>query len=359
MQSRILITGGAGFIGSNAAKAFMEDGHDVVILDDLSRKGADKNLEWLNSSGYKFSFVRADIRDQAAVENCFKAYSNDIILHTAAQVGVPSSIVDPFFDFRVNAFGTLVILEAVRRYAPAAIFMYTSTNKVYGNMRAVKIAEGSKRYDYEEMKTGISEKYPLDFYSPYGCSKGCADQYVMDYARIYGLRTVNLRQSCIYGPQQFGNEDQGWVAHFAASAILGRKITIYGNGKQVRDLLYIDDLVGLFKKVIKNIDKVKGGVYNIGGGQYNTLSLLELIDLLHDKLGRRIDHGFSELRPGDQLIFISDTGKACRDLGFKPAVGVEEGVESLVNWILSNKVLFPAQKEMRQNRGKHFASELA
>ncbi|GFP28512.1 NAD-dependent epimerase/dehydratase family protein, partial [Candidatus Hakubella thermalkaliphila] len=230
--------------------------------------------------------------------------------------------------------------EAMRETNSQAILLYASTNKVYGDLKSVGIQEVDSRYVLKDLPEGISENQPLDFYSPYGCSKGAADQYVRDYARIYGLKTVVFRQSCIYGQRQFGMEDQGWVAWFAIAAVFGKPITICGDGKQVRDVLFIDDLLEAFDRVVEHNETVQGQVYNIGGGPQNSISLLELLGLLEDLLGRRIRHSFSDWRPGDQLVFISNNGKARRDFGWEPKVSVQDGVERLLRWVERNKELF-------------------
>ena len=337
---KVLITGGAGFIGINSAKRLLDKGHEVVIFDDLSRKGAEKNLEWLKRQA-KFEFVKGDIRDFEQVKACFLDRKDiDVVLHLAAQVAVTLSVSDPREDFEINALGTFNICEAVRKFSPGAILLNASTNKVYGEMDDLEIIEKEGRYGYKTLSRGISEDRPLDFHSPYGCSKGSADQYVTDYARIYDLKTVSFRQSCIYGPRQFGEEDQGWVAWFIICAVLGKAVTIYGDGKQTRDILYIDDLVDCYLKAVDGIGKVSGNVYNIGGGPENVLSLLELIFMLEQSLGRKIRYNFDDWRPGDQKTFVCDVKKAYNDLGWKPEVRVREGIGNLINWVLENKNIF-------------------
>ncbi len=330
-----IITGGAGFIGSNLAARLLERGDKVIILDSLSRVGSRKNLEWLRGKG-EVIFHYLDIKNYPAVREIISLHSDtEAIFHFAAQVAVTLSVKNPREDFETNALGTFNILEAIREEGINPVLLYSSTNKVYGSLESLKVEEGEKRYYLPDYPEGIDEEFPLDFHSPYGCSKGTADQYVRDYARIYGLKTVVLRQSCIYGPHQFGIEDQGWVAHFVISWLLGKPITIYGNGKQVRDLLYIDDLIDLCLLCVEKIEQVKGEIFNVGGGPENTFSLLELLDYLREK-GIKGEIKFSSPRPGDQKVFIANIGKAKDKLHWKPRVGVEEGVDKLIAWIRGN-----------------------
>ncbi len=337
---KILVTGGAGFIGINSAKRFLDEGHEVIIFDNLSRDGTEKNLEWFKEQG-EFIFIKGDVRDFEQVKGCFLEHRDiDVVLHLAAQVAVTTSVTDPRVDFEVNALGTFNVCEAVRGFQPRSILLNASTNKVYGEMKDLEIVEKDGRYNYKDLSQGIPETRPLDFHSPYGCSKGAADQYVMDYSRIYNLRTVNFRQSCIYGSHQFGVEDQGWVAWFAICAVLGRPVTVYGDGKQMRDILHIDDLVDCYFRAIRDIDKASGQVYNTGGGTENTLSLLELISMLERILGKKLEYGFDDWRPGDQKTFICDIRKARDSFGWKPRVDVKEGVERLVKWVSENRDIF-------------------
>jgi CDP-paratose 2-epimerase len=270
-----LITGGAGFIGCNAVKRLMDVGDEVVVFDNLSRKGADINLSWLRQQG-KFKFAKGDVRNFEHLKDVFNKHKNiDVFLHLAAQVAVTSSVTNPREDFEINALGTFNVCEAVRQFNPDAILLYASTNKLYGAMEEVRVIEHNGRYEYADLPKGVYEDRPLDFHSPYGCSKGAADQYIIDYSRIYGLRTVSIRQSCIFGYHQFGIEDQGWVAWFIICAVLGKDITIYGDGKQTRDILFIDDLIDLYIEAATKINIANGNAYNIGGGRENTMSLLE------------------------------------------------------------------------------------
>lgn len=337
---RWLITGGAGFIGCNMAKKLIDEGHKVIVFDNLSRKGARLNLEWLRKEG-KFSFINGDVRDFSALKNIFRQHGDvDVVLHLAAQVAVTTSVANPRVDFEMNALGTFNVLEAVRETGAAPILLNVSTNKVYGKMEDIEIVRRNGRYQFRNLLHGISEERPVDFHSPYGCSKGAADQYVKDYARIYRLRAVNFRQSCIYGYHQFGVEDQGWVAWFTIAAILGKPIVVYGDGRQVRDVLFIDDLICCYLEAVEHIDRASGQVYNIGGGPDNQLSLLELVDLLEEYTGKKIIPEFGDWRPGDQRVFISDIRKARKDLGWEPKVSVGEGTRKLYRWVKENKELF-------------------
>ncbi|MBN2518222.1 MAG: GDP-mannose 4,6-dehydratase [Candidatus Altiarchaeota archaeon] len=331
----ILITGGAGFIGSNLANYFSSRGEEVVIYDNLSRKGAGRNVEWLKENHPKIKLIKADTRDYPSLA---KAAGNaDAIYHTAAQVAVTTSVTNPRDDFETNALGTFNVLEAARNAKTDPVVIFTSTNKVYGGMDDVKVLEKKSRYDYENLPHGCSESQQLDFHSPYGCSKGAADQYTRDYARIYGLKTVVFRMSCIYGLRQFGTEDQGWVAFFTLASVFNRPLNIYGDGKQIRDILFIDDLVNAFDLATKNINKTKGRIYNMGGGPENTISLLELLDYLKQISGRGIKTNFSDWRPGDQKVYYSDIRKAGEELGWEPRVSKKDGIKRLYDWITSHK----------------------
>ncbi len=335
-----LITGGAGFIGSNLAHRLVGQGHSVTVLDNLSRPGAGKNVAWLHEEcGDRWTLLQADVRDAAAL--CRAAEHADVIYHLASQVAVTTSVQDPRQDFEANALGTFNLLEAARLSGRRPIVLYASTNKVYGGMEDVAVVEGETRYGYRDYPHGIPETFPLDFHSPYGCSKGAGDQYVRDYARIYGLPTVVFRQSCIYGPRQFGVEDQGWVAWLLIAAVTGQPISIYGDGKQVRDLLWVDDLLDLYEVAIERIDVAAGQVYNVGGGPRNTLAVWqELGPMLAGLLGREIPVTYYNWRPGDQHIFVADVRKAERELGWQPATSREEGVRRLFDWVVEHETLF-------------------
>jgi CDP-paratose 2-epimerase len=331
---RCLVTGGAGFLGSNLADALLGDGVRVTVLDNLSRRGAELNLDWLRTRhGDALTFTAGDIRDAVAVERAVAGA--DVIYHFAGQTAVTGSIEDPRADFEQNALGTLNVLEAARASPTNPVVVYASTNKVYGGLPGLAVAEEETRYVLPQTEAGIDERQPLDFHSPYGCSKGAADQYVRDYHRVYGLRTVVLRQSCIYGPRQMGVEDQGWVAWFVIAAMFDLPVTVYGDGKQVRDLLYVDDAISAVRSAVDHIDVTAGQVYNIGGGRARTLSVWrEFEPVLADALGRAIKPAhFAPARVGDQRVFYCDTGKARRDFGWDPTVDVEEGLRRLVRWI--------------------------
>ncbi len=340
MGKAILITGGAGFIGVNAADTFARKDWQVTVLDNLSRVGTDGNLAWLRTRVPSLAFERIDVRHHEAIAAFFKTHHFDVVLHLAAQVAVTTSVTSPREDFDINALGTFNILEGLRLYNPEAQLIYASTNKVYGKMSNVAVSERNGRYEYENLIEGVAEDQPLDFYSPYGCSKGSADQYVLDYSRIYGLRTTAFRQSCIYGTRQFGVEDQGWVAWFTIASMLDRPITIYGDGKQIRDVLWVDDLVAAYEAAIENAAAANGQAFNIGGGPSKTLSLLELIAMLEEKLGRKIPLRFDEWRPGDQPVFICNLEKAKRLLRWEPSVDPIAGVGQLSTWVGANRALF-------------------
>ncbi|MBL8295583.1 MAG: GDP-mannose 4,6-dehydratase [Bryobacterales bacterium] len=338
---KVIIVGGCGFIGSNAADRLASIGWEVTLFDSLVRKGAERNLEWLRSR-HHLRFVQGDIRNEGVVEQALQGESYDVLLHLAAQVAVTTSVERPRYDFEVNALGTFNVLEAVRTVSPETIVLNASTNKVYGKLALLEERELKTRYEVTGLPLGVAESQPLDFHSPYGCSKGAAEQYVSDYARIYKLRTVNFRQSCIYGPRQFGVEDQGWVAWFAIAHTVGLPVKLYGTGKQVRDLLHVGDLVDCYLRAVDCIDAVSGMTFNVGGGPANTLSLLELLALLEKRSGRPVDYGFGDWRPGDQPVYISDIRQAERLLGWQPQIPVEEGVGGLWDWIQANSDLFEA-----------------
>lgn len=341
MAHQYLVTGGAGFIGSNYVSRLLQRGEKITIFDNLSRSGARLNLEWLRSTyGDKaFNLVVGDVRDAKAVQDAARDAS--VIVHLAAQVAVTTSVTKPREDFEINALGTFNVLEAARASKHNPVVLYASTNKVYGGMDDVRVVEQETRYAYENLPLGNPETQPLDFHSPYGCSKGSGDQYMRDYHRIYGLPTVVLRQSCIYGTRQFGIEDQGWVAWFVIAAVTGRPISIYGDGKQVRDILFIDDLLNLYDLAIGNIDKCAGQVYNVGGGPEKTISIwTEFAPLLEQLNGKHITVTRGDWRPGDQKVYISDIRKAASELGWVPKVGVAEGVRRLFDWVHANRSLF-------------------
>lgn len=338
MIDRYLITGGAGFIGSHTAENLLRDGMAVTIFDNFSRPGSEFNAEYLESRyGRRLTIVRGDVRDRDSL--CSAAKGVGAIIHLAAQVAVTTSVTDPRSDFEINALGTFNVVEAARLSPRPPAVLFGSTNKVYGKMEDVQVADLGGRYAYTEMPSGIAESRPLDFYSPYGCSKGAGDQYVIDYARIYGLKTAVFRQSCIYGPRQFGVEDQGWVAWFAIRALQNEAVTIFGDGKQVRDVLFIDDLVALYRRALERIDDVAGHAFNIGGGPANTLSLLELVRHLERRFGRPLGHSFADWRPGDQLVYISNIAKAQSMLDWTPKYNVTAGLDAMIDWLAENESL--------------------
>ena len=337
---KTIVTGGAGFIGSNASSRYLQRGHQVVVVDNLCRDGAANNLEWLRPQG-ALEFHRVDIRDVSELARLFREHRDaGQVLHLAAQVAVTTSVRSPREDFEVNALGTFNVLEAMRQSGMVAPLIYASTNKVYGEMTSVGVVEKSGRYAYQSLPSGVSEEHTLDFHSPYGCSKGAADQYVIDYHRIYGLRTVVFRQSCIYGYRQFGAEDQGWVAWFMIASQLDRPITVYGDGKQVRDILFIDDLLDAYDAAFARADAVAGRAYNIGGGSANTLSLLELLTYIEKRRASKLPVRFSTWRPGDQKVFISGIRRACTELGWTPKINCSQGLDQLYDWVHQNRQLF-------------------
>ena len=341
MSSCTFITGGAGFIGINYAARLLSRGDCVIIYDNLSRIGTPKNVEWLRETygPESFDFIQGDVRDADSVKKGLEPA--DLVLHLAAQVAVTTSVEDPRSDFEINALGTLNVLEGARQSPKQPPVFYASTNKVYGELEEVKVEEGEDCYFLPDLPEGIDETQLLDFHSPYGCSKGAGDQYVRDYHRIFGLPTVVFRQSCIYGPHQYGIEDQGWVAWFVIAAVTGRPITIYGNGKQVRDLLHVDDMLAAYDQAAEHIDKTAGQIYNIGGGKNNTISIWkEFGPLLEKELGQSIPVSWESWRPGDQRVFIADIRKAEQDFGWKPEINVEEGIKMLFDWVRSNRDLF-------------------
>lgn len=338
--NKMLIIGGAGFIGINAARYFSDKGWKVTIFDNFSRKGTDVNVEHFKEKYQDACVVVEGDIVQTPEKLSPLMEEHDVVLHLAAQVAVTTSITDPRNDFEQNALGTFNVLEAIRTSTKKPTLLFASTNKVYGGLEHLHVQEADTRYEFqqEEARTyGISEKEQLDFHSPYGCSKGVADQYVIDYSRIYGLKTVVFRQSCIYGKHQFGIEDQGWVAWFTIAAMLQRPLTIYGTGKQVRDVLFVSDLCRLYEAAIENIDRVSGNAYNTGGGPTNTLSLIELLTTLRETYNYDVNPGKDNPRAGDQPVFVADIRKAKADLNWEPQVSVAEGMEEMHAWLHENK----------------------
>jgi CDP-paratose 2-epimerase len=331
-----LVTGGAGFIGANTVRRLTQLGDGVLILDNLSRATAPLNVEWLSTEA-DLELVHTDVRDADAVDRVFAERGPfDVVLHLAGQVAVTTSVADPRADIETNVLGSFNVLEATRTLSPDAVFINASTNKVYGQLEHHRVEEQETRYVDLDAPTGVPESTPLDPHSPYGCSKCAADTYTLDYARIYGLRTVSLRQSCIYGPRQFGVEDQGWVAWFAMAIRLGKPLTIFGTGKQVRDLLHVDDLIDLYLRVADNPGACDGRAYNVGGGPANALSLIELLGRLETWRGKPVELHRAEERRGDQLVFIADTARAQRDLGWDARIGVDDGLPDLLGFVDSN-----------------------
>ena len=332
-----LVTGGAGFIGTNVASRLLSTGHRVLIFDNLSRPGVARNLQWLvDTFGDAVDVIVGDIRDERAVAQAVARA--DRVFHLAAQVAVTTSLEDPVTDFEINARGTLNILEAIRRQSSPPPLLFTSTNKVYGNLSGLELSCNDTRYeptDRNVRATGVGESQALDFHSPYGCSKGVADQYVLDYARSYGLPAVVFRMSCIYGPHQCGTEDQGWVAHFLLRALDGEPITLYGDGKQVRDTLYVEDLVDAMLAALEHIEETSGQAFNIGGGVDNTCSLLELVDLIAQIHGQIPELRCSDWRQGDQRYYVSDTTSFQSVTGWSPRVSVAAGVRRLYDWVFA------------------------
>lgn len=345
---RVLVSGGGGFIGSHVAEYYAKGGNEVVVLDNLSRAkilGANRKTAFYNWSYLKnyrnIKLIEGDVRSLKEVEEAVKDV--DVIIHAAAQVAVTTSVKDPKLDFEVNALGTLNILEAARKAKKSPAVIYCSTNKVYGaNVNKVLVKEEETRYIYadERYRDGIPEDFPIDLceHTPYGCSKLAGDLYVQDYAYTYGLKTAVFRMSCVYGERQFGTEDQGWVAWFIIATLLNKPIKIYGDGKQVRDILYVSDLIEAYEKFLNS--GLKQEVFNIGGGVENSLSLLELLNLLKELTGKRAKTTFNNWRAGDQKIYISNISKAKEKLGWRPKINPREGVERLVKWVKNNESIW-------------------
>lgn len=333
----ILVTGGAGFIGSNLADRLARDGHDVLVYDALSRAGTEKNLAWLQARHpERITHVLGDIRDEDAVARV--ARQAQAVFHLAAQVAVTTSMVDPREDFEINIKGTLNVLDALRETKAPLVF--ASTNKVYGDLADLEFVQDGEAYAPAEPRIrdhGIGEDRPLDFHTPYGCSKGAADQYVLDYARSFGVPTAVLRMSCIYGQRQMGTEDQGWVAHFLIRALEGKPITLYGDGYQVRDILDVSNAVEAYVAAWRNIDRVAGHAFNLGGGPDNAISLRQLLAHIGDVLGREVQVEFSDWRAGDQRYFVADTRAAQAALGLGPKVPWRDGVAALARWLAEER----------------------
>ncbi|MEB3317220.1 MAG: SDR family NAD(P)-dependent oxidoreductase [Cyanobacteriota bacterium] len=335
----ILITGGAGFIGVNTAIAFAQKGWNITIVDNLSRKGTELNLQWLQEQ-CPIEFHKIDIRDFEKLGDVIKKLKPDMLLHLAAQVAVTTSYTNPREDFEINAIGSFNIMESIRLFSPETFILYSSTNKVYGGMEDIPVVRKEDGYHFLNLPSGINEKQPLDFHSPYGCSKGVADQYTIDYARIYDLHTCSFRQSCIYGIRQFGIEDQGWVAWFTIAAMLNKPITLYGDGWQTRDVLNVKDLASAYQAAWERRYEISGQAFNIGGGPENTLCLRDLLTLLEKELDVKILPKVAGSRPGDQPVFVCDIKKAKDLLNWAPTITVSDGVKELISWVKDNASLF-------------------
>lgn len=335
---KLLITGGCGFLGSNLAAHALSQGIDLCVFDSLYRHGSQSNLQWLGAQG-RFDFVHGDIRNANDVQRVIARVKPDAIFHLAGQVAMTTSIADPRMDFEVNALGTLNLLEAVRAHVPEAVVIYSSTNKVYGDLEQYQYRETDTRYVCVEHPDGFDEETPLDFHSPYGCSKGSADQYLRDYYRIFGLKTVVFRHSSMYGGRQFATADQGWIGWFcqmARETSAGRRtepFTISGNGKQVRDLLHAEDMISLYFSALRHIDTAAGEAFNIGGGIDNSLSLLELFGLLEAKIGQPLQYTKLPPRESDQRVFVADIARITALTGWRPQISAEDGVGRMLEWV--------------------------
>ena len=335
---KLLITGGCGFLGSNLAAHALERGLDVVVLDNLYREGSRLNLSWLTNKG-KFRFVHGDIRNFNDVNRLIQEFKPEAIFHLAGQVAMTTSIANPRMDFEVNAMGTHNLLEAVRVHAPDAAIIYSSTNKVYGDLEQYTYRETDTRYECVDRINGFDESSSLEFHSPYGCSKGSADQYMLDYARIFGLNTIVFRHSSMYGGRQFATYDQGWIGWFCQKAVetkngvLKEPFTIQGNGKQVRDVLHADDMITLYFSALENIGVARGEAFNVGGGIANSLSLLELFSLLEEVSGVQLQYTALAPRESDQRFFVADISKVSKTIGWKPEISSKDGVERMFKWV--------------------------
>ena len=353
----ILIFGGAGFIGSNLAHHLLrETKAKVHVFDNLSRPGSRHNLEWLQQTAKdsgRLKITIGDVRNYTLVERAVRHATE--IYHLAAQVAVTNSIDDPRMDFEVNAGGTLNILEAARKAGHRPFILYTSTNKVYGSLSGQSLIAYQRCYRLAPQDS-VTEAQPLNFHSPYGCSKGAADQYVRDYARVYGLPTVVFRMSCVAGTRQFGTEDQGWVAHFIYSALQGEPVTIYGDGRQTRDVLWVGDLVDAMNAARENLPQTRGEVFNVGGGSANATSLLELMDRIEELTSEKVEHNFANARPGDQMFYVSNHDKLTRLTGWTPKTTLSDAVEQIARWWKANQELFGRVQGETHELPGHFAA---
>jgi CDP-paratose 2-epimerase len=335
-----LITGGCGFLGSNIAAQLIREGHTPIIFDNLSRYGSAQNLDWLQSLG-KIRFVHGDIRSADDCHTLVKSHQVSTIFHLAGQVAMTTSIARPQYDFEINALGTLNLLEAIRLHSPESALIYSSTNKVYGDLEYLSTRETATRYELVDYPAGLPETIALDFHSPYGCSKGSADQYVLDYARIFGLRTAVFRHSSMYGGRQFSTIDQGWIGWFCGEAIRQTKgdrkpFTISGSGKQVRDVLHSSDMVTLYLRAAQQIDAICGQAFNVGGGMDNSLSLLELFEILEAKLGMELSWEPIASRESDQRVFVANLKKIGQFLDWRPTIHKETGITQMLEWVRSS-----------------------
>lgn len=337
-MKKILINGGCGFLGSNLAAHGIENGYDITVLDNLSRLGSAQNLDWLRTLG-DVNFIHGDTRNKNDLERVIQAGGFDAVFHLAGQVAMTTSIADPYKDFEINALGAVNLLDSVRKYSPDTAVLFSSTNKVYGDLEQYIYDETDTRYVCREFPNGFDESVPLDFRSPYGCSKGAADQYMLDFARMFGLKTAVFRHSSMYGSRQYATYDQGWIGWFCAKAIEKYKtpdcapFTISGNGKQVRDILHAEDMISLYYTALEHMDTVRGNAYNIGGGMAQSLSLLELFALLDRLLGVKLAYEQLPVRQSDQKVFVADLAKITRDTGWQPCVTAEAGVTKMVEWV--------------------------
>ncbi len=336
---RFLITGGCGFLGSNLASEVLKRGHELLVFDNLCRTGAEQNLEWLRTLGGHFNFIKASTADAKATREAFANFKPEAVFHLAGQVAMTTSIENPRLDFETNAVGGFNVLEAIRHECPNAAVIFSSTNKVYGDFGHLKFEEKPTRYACPEAPEGFDEFLPLNFQSPYGCSKGAADQYMLDYNRIYGLKTVVFRHSSIFGGRQFSTFDQGWVGWFTLKALEAKSrptsepFTIAGNGKQVRDVLFADDLISCYFKALAKIDEIKGQAFNIGGGMTNSISLIELFNFLEAELDVKLKFRETPWRVSDQKIFVANNAKAMRLFGWKPELTKEQGLRKMIAWV--------------------------
>lgn len=340
---KILVNGGCGFLGSNLTAHGIESGYDMTVFDNLSRLGASRNLEWMKNKG-EFTFIHGDIRNRNDVESIVREGQFDVVFHLAGQVAMTTSIANPHKDFEVNTVGTINLLESIRKYSPQTAVFFSSTNKVYGDLEEYTYVETATRYRCMEFPAGFDENIPLDFRSPYGCSKGAADQYMLDYARIYGLKTTVFRHSSMYGSRQFATYDQGWIGWFVAKALEKYQdprsvpFTVSGNGKQVRDILHADDMVNLYYSALEKVDSICGQAYNIGGTMEQSLSLLELFNMLNELLEIKMEYTQLPPRQSDQKVFVADIKKIHDKIGWMPKVTAREGVSAMVDWIRSERV---------------------